>query len=269
MRRHWFALLSFLVVLALAAGGYYLMHTWIWPYSTRYNANAKLSTTPNGTTDTSTPGQSVPASSQVARSVLLVPLTATATVSADFAAPVSFRVDIVDGNGQVVQGAAETVTLSSSSGSGQFDSGVAALLPDGLQSRIIKYKDTVATKSTIGAFVSGLTGSSLVVVTVAGPPSRLSEIAPAVGHPRSGVQISYGVVAEDALGNVVNSGDVTWKVAGQNGSSTTSITVNASVDPTGHSYMKYTAEQSDVGGTYVVEARLGSDVRHLTINPTN
>ena len=169
------------------------MRTWIWPYSTRYNANAKLSTTPNGIADTGTPGQSVPASAQVARSVLLVPLTASAPVAVDFAAPVSFRVDIVDSNGQVVTGAAETVTLSSSSSTGQFDSGMAALLPDGLQSRIIKYKDTVAGKATISAFVSGLIGSSLGAVTIAGPPSRLSEIAPAVGHPRTGAG-QYGKV---------------------------------------------------------------------------
>jgi hypothetical protein len=270
MRRHWFSILLTLSISAIVVLGGWYIRTRIVPYSTRYGRGNDGSTTPVGV-ESDQSGSTTPDAGRSAeasmRSVLLVPVTVSGKASTDYSAGISFRVDVVGSDGNVVYGPSVTVTLTTTSTSAQFDGGAALVIPSGQLSQLVRYRDTLATRSRVGAFVSGLVGSSLELVTFAGPPARLSPISPAVSRPAVGAEVVYGVSALDDNGNVTAGGDVSWSLVGSNGGSSTSTHISASVDATGQSHFRYTADSSDLGGHYTLSASMGGSSQSIPIEP--
>jgi hypothetical protein len=256
--------------LALVGSAVYYVKTTILPYSLKYNRNGSLSTTPNGVADNNVDGSSSQtATAQVPRAVLLTPIINSVPASDTYDKPVEYRLDLLDTAGKVIsKGANTTVTLSSSSPTGQFDVGTAVLLDTDNPSPIIKYRDTVAGHAKISAFVSGLVGSTADAAVNAADPVRLTAITPNVKSPALSIQQVYMVTLQDRFGNATTGGTVNWSVVSDVPALPYTFTNAVPVDNLGISHFSLVLPADRAGIPDVLSANFGSSNVNLRITPT-
>lgn len=228
--------------------------------------NKKLSTIPEGVTRDNPQGQpNVASNAQAPATILATPIVASAAVSLSYDQSTSFRLDIVDRNNRVIEdGASVTVTLSSSSVSGKFESTTAAFIPRGRLSQIVKYSDTASGKATITAFVSGLVSGSVALTLTSGPAVGLSEILPATRSPKVGQTTIYRVSLLDAFGNAAGTGQIDWEISD---SADTKGKQQIMSDSNGLSRYSYTPAARTAGSSFTLVARFLQQKQMLQITP--
>ncbi len=232
----------------------------------------KLSTVPQGvSSDALSGGSNLPTTAQQApRAVLVTAVVASAPVSRGFEAPVSLRIDIVDSNNQVISdGSSMTVTLSSSSPTGKFDSGVAAIIPSGRQTALVKYQDTSSGRATITAFVSGLVSGGADIVLLPGKAVSLSEIAPVNHSPQVGQTAGYRVNLLDSFGNVASGGQVAWTLTNADSGAAVGAQQLITADDSGLSRFSFNPTTAMIGRKLTLTASFLAQKQTLQLTPTN